>query len=53
MTIVYVMTPGHPFPSVAWMVTVDEPAVVGVPESRPADVSVRPAGSVPLATEKT
>src|ERR1017187_2804129 len=31
MTIVYKMTPGHPFPSAAWMVTGEEPTVVGVP----------------------
>ena len=34
------------------MVTVVEPGVVGVPDSRPAGVSVTPAGSVPLTTEK-
>ena len=32
------------------MVTVDEPVAVGVPASRPPDVSVSPAGSVPLDT---
>ena len=34
------------------MVTVEEPAVVGVPDSRPPAVSVSPAGRVPLTTEK-
>ena len=53
MTIVYAMVPGHPFPSLAWMVTVEEPSAVGVPAIRPPEVSVRPAGSAPLNTEKT
>ena len=52
ITIEYVTTPGHAFPSVACMVTVDKPNVVGVPESRPPGVRVRPAGRVPLTTEK-
>ena len=50
MTIVYAMTPGHPLPSAAWMVTGVEPSVVGVPEISPPDESVRPAGSAPLNT---
>jgi len=33
-------------------VKVDDPAVVGVPDNKPADVSVRPAGSVPAVTLK-
>jgi len=37
--------------SVARMPKVDVAVVVGVPERRPADESVRPAGSVPLASD--
>ena len=33
------------------MVTVDEPAVVGVPDTSPAADNVRPAGKLPLVTE--
>ena len=36
------MVAGHPFPLVTLTVTVEEPTVVGVPESRPLDESVRP-----------
>ena len=36
MTIVYAMTPGHPLPSVAWMVTVVEPSVVRRPRDQAA-----------------
>jgi hypothetical protein len=52
MVTLYVMRPGHPAPSVARMATVEVPSVVGVPESRPLDESVSPAGRVPLTTEK-
>ena len=40
--------PEAPVPSVAVTVTVDAPAVVGVPEIRPAELIDRPAGR-PLA----
>jgi len=33
--------------SVTWIVTVEVPAVVGVPEMAPVDARVRPAGSEP------
>ena len=36
--------------SVAVTVKVDEPAAVGVPESKPVLESDRPAGSVPVVT---
>ncbi len=49
--IVYVMAPGQPVPFVAWTTNVEEPTVVGVPDSTPPVVSVSPAGSAPLATE--
>jgi hypothetical protein len=39
-------------PSVTLTVIGKEPVCVGVPERRPAAESVRPAGSVPLASEK-
>jgi hypothetical protein len=53
MVIVYVMRPGYPAPSVARTATVEVPSrLVGVPESRPPEESVRPAGSVPLYTVK-
>ena len=42
----------QPFASMPRMVNVDEPAVVGVPASTPADVSVSPAGSAPTVTPK-
>ena len=42
----------HPRASVPRMVNVEGPAVVGVPEITPAEVSVRPAGSVPAVTLK-
>jgi hypothetical protein len=37
--------------SVAVIVKVDEPAVLGVPENTPADDRVKPAGSDPVVTE--
>ena len=52
VVIVYVMIAGHPPPSVAWIPTVEAPASVGVPDSRPPAESVNPAGSVPLSTLK-
>ena len=42
----------QPAASVARIVKVEVPAVVGVPESTPAAVRVRPAGSVPTVTPK-
>lgn len=42
----------QPFASVRRTVNVEVPLVVGVPESTPADVSVRPAGSTPPVTPK-
>ena len=42
----------HPLASVPRIVNVDVPAVVGVPASTPAAVSVRPAGSAPAVTPK-
>jgi hypothetical protein len=36
--------------SVTWTVKLDDPAAVGVPESTPAVLSVRPAGNVPTVT---
>jgi hypothetical protein len=47
MTTVYVSVAVQLFASVARTVQVDVPALVGVPASRPADVNVRPGGSVP------
>lgn len=44
------VTVGHEAPPVAWMVRFEVTAVVGVPDSKPADESARPAGSVPVAT---
>src|ERR1700756_4392268 len=44
--------PLQPFASVALTVIGKEPVCVGVPESVPLAASVRPAGSVPLASEK-
>ena len=52
ITITYVTTSGQPFPSLPWMMTVEEPVAVGVPASRPLADSVRPAGNVPLNTVK-
>ena len=52
ITIVYARLAEHPFASVPWIVTGNVPAVAGDPESKPADVRVRPAGSVPAVTAK-
>lgn len=49
-TSVYTIDAGQPLASVAVMVTGDDPAVVGVPDSTPADVNVNPVGSVPAVT---
>ena len=38
--------------SVPRTVNTEVPGVVGVPDSAPAAVSVRPAGSVPMVTPK-
>ena len=46
-----VAEPAYPAPSVAVRVTVDDPAVVGVPEMVPVEGSIdRPAGS-PVADQ--
>jgi hypothetical protein len=51
ITIVYVaLVPVQPFESVAVTVTGTDPVCVGVPLSTPLLASVRPAGSVPLAS---
>jgi hypothetical protein len=47
------LVPVQPFASVAVTVTPNEPVCVGVPEIVPvAGLSVRPAGSVPLASDQ-
>src|SRR5688572_14048455 len=49
---VYTTSAKQPLASVPRMVTTDVPTVVGVPDRRPEDVNVRPAGSVPFVTAK-
>ena len=51
--IVYARLPGQPFASVAVIVRLKTPVVVGVPEMTPVvGLSVRPGGSAPLETAK-
>ena len=50
ITSVYDSSRKHAFASVARMVKVEVPAVVGVPASTPAAVRVMPAGSAPVVT---
>jgi len=50
--IVNVVSVIRPFTSVARMVTVGQPGVVGVPDSTPPGESVSPGGRVPLTTVK-
>jgi hypothetical protein len=45
-----VAVPGVDAESVAVMVNVAVPAAVGVPEKTPAELSMRPLGSVPAVT---
>ena len=51
MLMMYATLAKHVFVSVARIVKLAGPDEVGVPESTPALVSVRPAGSVPMVTE--
>lgn len=51
--IVYARLPGQPFASVAVIVKLNCPAVVGVPEMTPVvELSVSPGGSAPSETAK-
>ena len=53
ITMEYGRLPGQPFESVAVIVKLNWPAVVGVPEMTPVvALSVKPGGSAPLETEK-
>ena len=49
---VYGRKPVLPLASVAVMVKLDEPGVVGVPLSRPPDARLSPAGNDPDVTAK-
>ena len=52
ITMEYGRPPVQPLASVAVIVKVNWPGVVGVPEMTPVALSARPFGSAPLETEK-